>query len=69
MRQRKAEHLFIQTGRSSAAREARLRYLYQSLILSGKARISLGAAKRLIGPDRAFHLYILPSRGSRPRGR
>jgi hypothetical protein len=39
--------------------EIRLRYLYRSLILQGKARISLDAARKLVGPDCAFHLYTL----------
>lgn len=37
--------------------DARLRYLYRSLILHGKARISFEAARRLVGPDCAYHLY------------
>jgi hypothetical protein len=37
--------------------EIRLRYLYRNLILQGKARISFEAARRLVGPDCAFHLY------------
>jgi hypothetical protein len=41
----------------SGSADTRLRYLYRSLILHGKARISFEAAKRLIGPDCAYHLY------------
>jgi len=37
--------------------DIRLRYLYRRLILQGKARISLDAARRLVGPDCAYHLY------------
>jgi len=37
--------------------EIRLRYLYRSLVLQGKARISLDSARKLVGPDCAFHLY------------
>ena len=48
--------------------EIRLRYFYQDLILRGKAQISRDAAKALLGPDRAFHLYALPKRGA-PRRR
>lgn len=44
---------------SSSAQEVRLRYLYQDLVLRGRARISLDAARGLVGPDRAFHLYAL----------
>jgi hypothetical protein len=49
--------------------EIRLRYLYRSLILQGKARISLDSARRLVGPDCAFHLYtILDLKKSRKKG-
>ena len=37
--------------------EIRLRYLYRDLILSGKVRLSLETARRLVGPDCAYHLY------------
>ncbi len=37
--------------------DIRLRYFYRNLILQGKARISLESARRLVGPDCAFHLY------------
>ena len=42
---------------NSRSEEIRLRYLYRSLILRGKARLSLDAARRLVGPDCAYHLY------------
>jgi hypothetical protein len=41
----------------SASSDTRLRYLYRRLILQGRARISLEAARRLVGPDCAYHLY------------
>jgi hypothetical protein len=37
--------------------EIRLRYLYRKLILEGKVVLSFEFAKKLIGPDCAFHLY------------
>lgn len=37
--------------------EIRLRYLYRNLILSGKVKLSLESARRLVGPDCAYHLY------------
>jgi hypothetical protein len=37
--------------------EIRIRYLYRSLILKGKLRLPLESAKKLIGPDCAYHLY------------
>ncbi len=42
---------------NSKAEEIRLRYLYRTLILKGEIRLPFEAAKRLIGPDCAFHLY------------
>jgi hypothetical protein len=39
------------------ADEIRIRYLYRGLILRGKVALSLEAARRLIGPDCAYHLY------------
>ena len=37
--------------------ELRLRYLYRRLVLSGKVPLPLAAARMLIGPDCAYHLY------------
>ena len=37
--------------------EIRLRYLYRTLIIRGRIRVSLESAKRLVGPDCAYHLY------------
>jgi hypothetical protein len=37
--------------------EIRLRYLYRSLILRGRVRLPMDAARNLVGPDCAFHLY------------
>ncbi|HSD65749.1 MAG TPA: hypothetical protein VLF95_03555 [Vicinamibacteria bacterium] len=48
---------------------------YKRLVLLGKARIPLAEARRLVGPDTAFHLYFrhaeLPSgrRTGRKRAR
>ncbi len=39
------------------AEEARLRYLYRSLILRGQIRLPREAALPLVGPDCAYHLY------------
>jgi len=41
------------------ADEIRLRYLYRKLILAGKVSLSIEAAKKLVGPDCAYHLYSL----------
>jgi hypothetical protein len=37
--------------------EIRLKYLYRNLIIRGKVRVSWESARRLVGPDCAFHLY------------
>jgi hypothetical protein len=39
------------------AEELRLRYLYRKLILDGKIALSFESAKKIIGPDCAYHLY------------
>jgi hypothetical protein len=52
--------------------ELRRRYRYRALILRGKVRVPVDAAKRLIGPDCAYHLYRTidsvpaPDEGSEP---
>ena len=51
----------------SGTDDTRLRYLYRSLILLGKARISYEAARRLVGPDCAYHLYAHLDRLAPPR--
>ncbi len=45
--------------------EIRLRYLYRRLILNGKTGLSLEAARGLVGPDCAFHLYGVIASGSK----
>ena len=39
--------------------------LYKRLVLLGKARLPLPAARRLVGPDCAYHLYFRHA-GARP---
>ncbi len=34
-----------------------MRYLYRGLILRGKVKLSLEAARKLVGPDCVYHLY------------
>ena len=36
----------------------RILSLYKRLVLLGKARLPLAEARRLVGPDTAFHLYF-----------
>ena len=46
--------------------EIRLRYQYRKLVLEGKVVLSFESAKKLIGPDCAFHLYsIIDSKTSK----
>jgi hypothetical protein len=44
---------------------------YKRLVLLGKARIPLAVARRLVGPDTAFHLYFRHAAptASRPKRR
>jgi hypothetical protein len=39
------------------AEEIRIRYLYRHLILRGEVKVSFESARRLVGPDCAYHLY------------
>lgn len=45
------------TVRSTELEAMRIRHEYKRLILLGKIAAPLGAARRLVGPDCAFHLY------------
>jgi len=48
------------------AEKIRIRYLYRRKVLSGDIKVPLGTAKRLVGPDCAYHLYSgLPSKGKK----
>jgi hypothetical protein len=58
--------------RAETADVLRILDRYRRLVLLGKARLPLDAARRLVGPDCAYHLYFrhATSRsrsGSRPR--
>jgi len=59
--------------RSERAEAARILARYRRLVLLGKARLPLDAARRLVGPDCAYHLYFRHAaarprrRGKRPR--
>ncbi|MEM2126427.1 MAG: hypothetical protein QXQ53_08535 [Candidatus Methanosuratincola sp.] len=37
----------------------RLRYKYRSMILRGELKLPIDAARQLVGPDCAYHLYHL----------
>ncbi len=47
--------------------EIRVRYLYRNLILKGKVRLSFEAARGLVGPDCAYHLYPILDFGKRKK--
>jgi hypothetical protein len=52
----------------------RIKSHYRRLVLLGKARLPLGAARKLVGPDCAYHLYFRhtaepPDTPRRPHGR
>jgi hypothetical protein len=40
-----------------SAEQIRIRYLYRRKILSGELIVSHSTAKRMVGPDCAYHLY------------
>ncbi len=44
------------TGRSQGE-EIRIRHRYRDLILRGRVRLPLAVARKLVGPDCAYHLY------------
>jgi hypothetical protein len=45
---------------TDTSEELRLRSLYRKLILDGKVALSFESAKKMIGPDCAYHLYSVP---------
>jgi hypothetical protein len=45
-------------GPAQHAEALRILSQYKRLVLLGKARIPLAEARRLVGPDTAFHLYF-----------
>jgi hypothetical protein len=40
---------------------------YKRLVLLGKARLPLAAARRLVGPDCAYHLYFRHAEATKAR--
>jgi hypothetical protein len=61
-RRRKTNRPPEATGSGEAARSPeldamRIRHEYKRLILLGKIAAPLSAARRIVGPDCAFHLY------------
>ncbi len=53
-------------GRRERAELIRVRYLYRSLVLKKKIRLSAYGAAKIVGPDCAYHLYSqIGPKGSR----
>jgi hypothetical protein len=53
--------------RSDRAAAARILARYKRAVLMGKASVPLDVARRLVGPDCAYHLYGQEQRRSRRR--
>jgi hypothetical protein len=56
-------------GRAETLEAARILSRYKRLVLLGRARLPLDAARRLVGPDCAYHLYFRSLRPPRKRAR
>jgi hypothetical protein len=56
-------------GRIHDAEVQRILNRYRRLVLLGRARLPLAEARRLIGPDTAFHLYFRHAARASRRGR
>lgn len=54
---------------TDTSEELRLRYRYRKLILDGKISLSLESAKKMIGPDCAYHLYSVARLRKQPKKR
>jgi hypothetical protein len=48
--------------RTASLEAARILGRYKRLVLLGRARLPLDAARRLVGPDCAYHLYFRSQR-------
>ncbi len=53
----------------SEAERIRIRYLYRRKILSGELMVSHSTAKRMVGPDCAYHLYGRHSSSGEEKGK
>ena len=49
--------LYYQSAMNPKAEEIRIRYLNRRKVLTGEVRVRLDAARKLVGPDCAYHLY------------
>jgi hypothetical protein len=55
--------------RTDQLETARILARYRRLVLLAGARLPLDVARRLVGPDCAFHLYFRHAAGARKRRR
>jgi len=55
--------------RAADAEARRILDHYRRLILLGKARLPLDEARRIVGPDCAYHLYFRHRKASAPSRR
>jgi len=51
------------------AEKIRIRYLYRRKILNGELNVSHSTAKRMVGPDCAYHLYGRHSSSGEEKGK
>jgi hypothetical protein len=56
-------------GRLQDAEVQRILSRYKRLVLLGKVHLPLAEARRLVGPDTAFHLYFRHAATAHRRGR
>jgi hypothetical protein len=57
------------TGRSAELEALRILRDYRRLVLLGRVRLPLAEARRLVGPDCAFHLYFRHAEANPPAER
>ena len=55
-------------GVSGELEAQRINSQYRRLVLLGKAKLPLAAARRLVGPDCAYHLYFRHDAEPKSRG-
>jgi len=59
------KNLTFNESDEEVSEEIRKRYKYRELILKRKIKVPLKYAKKLIGPDTAYHLYTLMEKKNR----
>jgi len=56
----------IRTARGDSLEAARILSAYRKLVLLGRLKLPLAEARRLVGPDCAYHLYFRHLEGQPP---